>query len=295
MEKLLIGILGVGAIGSVIASHFLANEELSILYYNRSPRSNIRIISGENVLHWNIHCFTKLGEKQELDWLIICIKEHQYHEARDWIRELVSKRTKVVLIRNGIKLKASVDFLKNEFPIIECQIDCSVQREEDGSFRKLSYPKLIVSDSEYGKSFISLFGNSEISVSTSQDFRTDSWKKLCLSASLGGALCIAREKCSALKKNEYQTLFQNLLKEAIAVAKSDGAQLKENYFEQMIDLANSYPDSKGSSMLADYLSGNKVELGAKNGVITQLGKFNSISTPYNDLVIRTILNSKLSH
>ena len=49
-----------------------------------------------------------------------------------------------------------------------------------------------------------------------------------------------------------------------------------------------YPKDKGSSMLTDVLAGRQVELGAKNGYISKMGKQYGIDTVEHDKITRIL-------
>jgi len=61
-----------------------------------------------------------------------------------------------------------------------------------------------------------------------------------------------------------------------------GAQISALFEQQMLEKIDQYPMSKSSSMLSDRLSGQRIELGAKNGIISNLSKVYKIATPLND-------------
>ena len=83
------------------------------------------------------------------------------------------------------------------------------------------------------------------------------------------------------------------MKEAIIVARADGANIEADFIVQMLTKLSTYPETKGSSMLTDRLNGNSIEIGAKNGIISRLGAMYNIATPLNDLV--TVILSKTNN
>ena len=89
MEKISVGILGIGAIGSVISSILFENKELDLHFFNRSPRQNLKIKKGDNFRELAIKCETELTDSIPLDWLIICLKEHQFISADGWFEQLI--------------------------------------------------------------------------------------------------------------------------------------------------------------------------------------------------------------
>ena len=128
----------------------------------------------------------------------------------------------------------------------------------------------------------------------SDDFKTESWKKLCESAALGAILCLSGETCWIFEDERLQRLYADLLNESITVARADGAKIEEGFDEQMLKKLLAYPPHKGSSMLTDRLNGRAIELGAKNGIISKVAKEQGTATPLNDLVVALLSHTNAS-
>jgi len=284
MQKTYIGILGIGAIGSVITSLLHKTTSNKLFYYNRTVKKSIKIKSEINSLNIPIYVETTITGSPDLDWLIICLKEHQYTDANNWFQKLINPKTKVVVIRNGIQLKKSLLKFTSEQNILECMIDCPVQPIENGFYQQLKKPVIMFPANALATSFQKLLNTNQCEIKTTPDFKTESWKKLCESAALGAILCLSGETCWVFKDEKLRVLYRNILKEGIEVAKADGAKIENTFINDMLSKLDNYSETKGSSMLTDRLNGKPIELGAKNGIISKLAKQYNIETPINDLI-----------
>ena len=121
-----------------------------------------------------------------------------------------------------------------------------------------------------------------------KDFKTESWKKLCESATLGAILCLHNDTCHIFKDDNIQKEYEALMAETIKVAIADGADIERDFLEKTRIKILNYPDTKGSSMLCDFRNGNPIEFEAKNGIISQLGKLYHIETPLNNSIINKL-------
>ncbi len=283
-KKTNIGILGIGAIGSIIASLLQETTSSKLFYYNRTAKNSIKIKSENNTFTIPIHVETTSTNPVNLDWLIICLKEHQYVDAMTWFQKLINPKTKVVVIRNGIQLKESLLKFTSEQNILECMIDCPVQPIENGFYKQLKKPVITLPSNTLTCSFQRLFKKNQCEIKVTSDFKTESWKKLCESATLGAILCLSGETCWVFKDEKLRVLYRNILKETILIARADGAKIEDLFIDDMLTKLTNYPKTKGSSMLTDRLSGKPIELGAKNGIISKLAKQYNIETPINDLI-----------
>ncbi|MFT4660661.1 MAG: 2-dehydropantoate 2-reductase [Patiriisocius sp.] len=235
--------------------------------------------------------FIVLRLKLSLRYWIITIKEHQYQAARSQLKKLIGKNTLVFVIRNGLKLKESVSGIVLEDNVRECIIDCSVQALRNGGYKQYSNLKLTLSASKHATELRDIFLQ-EADVFIAPNFHSALWKKVCLSSSIGGLLCLANDTCVIFKTPKMLNKLRLILKESIAVAKKDGADIEDGFQEEAIKIILAYPESKGSSMLTDMRLGKNIELGAKNGVIQSIAKAYGMSSLLNDEVCSFILTLK---
>ncbi|BDS11868.1 ketopantoate reductase family protein [Aureispira anguillae] len=285
-----IGILGLGAIGSVIATALKKNETTRIFYYNRSPKDQLRLKYQDTLFQTSIDCSIDLRNNTTLDWLIICLKEHQYSSAHIGLKNLIGTGTKVVVIRNGLRHKESVEkYCTRNNPILEVIIDCPTQPCVEGGYEQLKKAKLLLKKGMWLDDFTALFSKQTIHVLGIDDFKTASWKKVAESAALGAVLCLSGATCWIFEDEQIQNLYSLLLREAIEVALADGAKIEASFEQEMLIKVKKYPPNKGSSMLTDRLNGKTIELGAKNGIIVNLGNYYNVPTPMNHWVC-TLLN-----
>lgn len=280
-----IGILGIGAIGSVIAAALKDNSENEIYLFNRTPRRNTTIEYQDQPIELNSECISVDAEKYDLDYLFICLKEYQYKTADKSFLQLINPNTKICTIRNGINLKESLLPYSKPEMIYECIIDCPVQPKTKGVYKLFSKPLLTFDNNQKPQSIISLFKEDFIEINLSKDFKTESWKKIIESSALGSILCLTGQTCHVFEDQGLVELYKDLVKEAIKVALSDGAKIETEFRESLVKKLLSYDKDKGSSMLSDKLNGRPIEINAKNGAISKVGKANQIETPLNDLMV----------
>ena len=280
-----IGILGVGAIGSVITSELMKNTSIAVSCYSRTHKKSIKILSKNRKSEIPIEMHSSLSNQIELDWLVVCLKENHFSDAKDWFFKLITKNTKVAVIRNGLNLKEPLLKYTEEQNIIECIIDCPTQLKSDGFYESLNDPVIKIAKTNLSPKFKELFNESAVNLEYVNDFKTESWKKLIESSASGAILCLTGETCWIFKEENIQTLYAKLLKECISVARADGAEIEYSFADEMINKILAYPDDKSSSMLADKIKGNPIELGGKNGVISQIAQQRTIKTPINDLLV----------
>ncbi len=284
----IIGVLGIGAIGSVLAFDLQKNNANELYYYSRTKKEGLKIIFENIEFEIPVHIETSTTNLPKLDWLLICLKEYQYAAAKEWFVKLIHPKTKIAVIRNGLRLKEPLLEFTNEQNILECIIDCPTQPSGEGFYEQLRKPILTVQNNSLASNFKNLFEKSQSDVRLIRDFKSESWKKLIESSTLGAILCLSGETCWVFKDEKLRKLYARILEESLVVAQADGAKIENNFVEKMIQKLMTYPETKGSSMLTDRLNGNQIELGAKNGIISRLGKVYKVQTPINDIIVELL-------
>jgi len=160
-------------------------------------------------------------------------------------------------------------------------IDCPVQQQLNGIYQQFRKPIISTERNTLSRIFQTLFSFSNISFREEEDFHTIAWKKLCESSSIGAITALSAQKVEIFSSLKVRNLYEQFLLESIRVAQADGANIKDNFFDEMLVKLSKYPPAKGSSMLTDRLTGNPIELGAKNKIIVDLGLKYKIATPLN--------------
>ena len=278
-----IGIIGVGAIGSVIAKALLVNDQNLLKFYTRTSKTEIKIEYNSKLEIHPIKCESTPYSNDKLDWVIICLKAHQITAASSLLEVLIGENTKVAVIRNGINLV--VDLLPFSSPeyILPCIIDCPVQPKENDIYWQIKHPIITTKTSSLANDFSNLFRSTDITINQVEDFNTEIWKKLIESSALGSILCLTGQTCHIFTDPKILDIYKQLVKEGIEVALADGAHIEVDFEEQLILKLKKYPADKGSSMLTDRILGKRIEIEAKNGAIAKMAKKYNIAAPLNDL------------
>lgn len=281
--------MGVGAIGSLISLVISTGNKIS--YFNRSDISDFSILY-ENEKFSKTILLTDVTHCKDLDWLIVCIKQYHVENAMRSIEHLVGEKTKIAIIQNGIRLKEQLSQLNCPDRILECMIDSPVEQVAPKTYLQLSHPRITVAESDLAQEFQTLFSTARVDIIQVNNFKTHNWCKLIESSALGGILALTGETCSIFKDEAIIKLFEKIATEGILVAKADGADISSHFKSKLIDKILAYPESKGSSMLTDKKLGRQIEIMAKNGAISRLGKIYKIKTPLNDSI--TLLLRKIN-
>lgn len=282
-----IGIFGIGCIGSILTKYLVQNKSNTYFYFNRSQKTEIRIEHKKQITTLPVQISNQIDCK--LDWLIICLKEYQIQDALPSIKHLIHTNTNIAIFRNGIHL--AEDFNNTTAPqqILETIIDCPTQQSKSGAYIQFKTPKIMLPKNAIANEFMELLSDTDIDWIQTVNFKTEQWKKLIESSSLGSIQALKMKPCIVFKDPKVREEYVQLINEGIVVARSTGIKIEPNFTEKLLHKLKEYPDSKGSSMLTDRLAGKQLELNAKIGAIVKIGLKNNIQIPttqqiYNSLI-----------
>ncbi|MDA9773601.1 hypothetical protein N9B82_01475 [Saprospiraceae bacterium] len=295
IQETKVGILGMGAIGSVISTLLCDSIRSSTSFYSRTERNFISVNGPTGSSRLMAKVSDNPAEKYHLDWLIICLKFHQYPDASDIIKSLINPQTKIVQIGNGIGLKSRLNDIVERNPILECMIDCPTEERKPYEYQQLSKAVIQLSKGALADDFTSLFNQNSIKFNLVNDFLTANWKKTIESSMLGGLMVSINGTVKDIKEQNLIDTFRKGVVEAMKVARADGAKIPDDFPIELLAKLQQYSPDKGSSMLTDFRKKKTLEIGAKNGLITSFGKKFGIPTPINNLLVATMHRKQASY
>ena len=178
-------------------------------FFNRSSTSKLQLYYHDQVFEKQI-VLSEVNAENNFDWIIICLKEYHYAQGLDDLKLLITPTKKVAVIRNGIDLKAPLLDFTAPSNILECMIDAPTQPDLNGTYHLISFPKINMEDSDLARSFSNLFDEKKIGFNYSFDFKTEQWKKLIESASLGAIMCMANNTAPLFREKKISYALQKI-------------------------------------------------------------------------------------
>ena len=144
--------------------------------------------------------------------------------------------------------------------------------------------QLKVPESAMGSGFVELFAGTPAEAAEVPDFLSVVWRKLCFN-SAGVLSALLLEPAGVVRGEAMGEVALQIIRECVAVARAEGAQLEEGVAETVLAAQRAAPADGVNSMLADRQTGRPTELDARNGVIMRLGRRHGIATPSNSMAV----------
>lgn len=279
-----IAIVGVGAIGGVLAGLLQSAATHQITLCTRRPLPSLRVDTPEGSIHVTAQNLTDPTQAHAVDWVLVATKTYDAPGAATWFPHLCGPETRVAIIQNGVEHRETFAPWLPPHAILPVVIDVPAERRPDGSVLQRSAAVLRVPDDPAGQAFAALFAGTPAQVELTGDFLTAAWRKLCLNSA--GILSALVLKPTGVMHDEALGLAAlDIIAECVAVGRAEGAKLPDGIPKQVLAGYRAGSPDSINSMLADRMAHRPLELDTRNGVIVRLGEKHRIPTPANRTAI----------
>jgi 2-dehydropantoate 2-reductase len=275
-----VAVVGVGAIGGVVAGLLQIAGRHEILLCTRKPITELRVETPDGLVIVKAKNLTDPEQGERVDWVMVATKTYDIDGAKMWLKRLCGEGTVVAAIQNGVEHRENF----GAQPVLPVVIDVPCERRADGSVLQRSNAVMRVEQSAVGEAFAALFAGTKATVEVTDDFLSAAWRKLCLNAA--GVISALTLKPQGVMRDEALGLVAlELVRECAAVGRAVGAKLDDDIAEKVLASSRAGSPDSINSLLADRMAGRRTEIEARNGVIVRLGEKHGIATPANRMAV----------
>jgi 2-dehydropantoate 2-reductase len=290
-----IAIIGVGAIGGVIAS-LLQQAGHELVLCVRRPLAELTVETPDGPIAVQSTVLTDPAEASTVDWVFVATKAYDVVGAAKWLERLRVEGAPVAVLQNGVEHRERFAPYVPSDSILPVVVDCPAERHAPELVRQRGVMHLKAPEGELGEAFIKLFAGTAADAVTVPDFTTVAWRKLCHNAA--GVLSALLLQPSGVMHDEAigETALQ-IVRECITVGRAQGATLGDDVAEAVLQAYRAAPADGINSLHADRLAGRPMEIDARNGVIVRLGKKHGVPTPCNQMAVallETMVQAKVN-
>lgn len=287
MEIKTVTMIGVGAVGAVIASKltkFLGKENVECLADGerkaRYERDGI-FINGEKQ-NFN---FVESKNAKKSDLIIIATKNLQLGEALKMMKNAFGENTIILSLLNGIQSERDIAQVYGEKNVLYSFV-ISLNSIHVGSKIECSnYGTLVFGEKDNSKServaaLEKLFSASGIKCKNPDDIHLEMWKKFLINTTFNTLSAITRSPYGGFRLGVMQNLARKVGSEVIKVANAENVPLTSEMLEDDIKLMCSHDPHGKTSMLQDVEAGRKTENAWFCGTAANLAKKHGIEVPF---------------
>jgi 2-dehydropantoate 2-reductase len=280
-----IAVIGGGAVGGLTAA-FAREAGHDVTLCLRSPLDELTLRTDGEELRPDLRFATRPADAAVADWVFLATKVQDTEGAADWLRALCGPRTVVAVIQNGVDHAERVQpLLPPQTRLLPTLAYMAVERVAPGCIVHHFSSELHVPQGETGEEFAALLDGSRLKIRTVTDFRTAAWRKLFTNVAANPLTAILKQRMHILGDPEMRALAEAILREGVAVARAEGAEVGEEDAQQALRKNTSVPPDGGTSMLYDRLANRPMEHEHITGAVVRAAERHGIDVPLNRMLL----------
>jgi 2-dehydropantoate 2-reductase len=190
-----------------------------------------------------------------------------------------------VAAQNGLERADALRPLLPAGEVIPALLYIGAERVAPGRVAHHAGNRVVVPAGQAGQRVADLLAGSPLEVSQSGDFATAAWRKLLGNVVANPITALTMRRTDVLRDPAVAELARGLLREAVAVARADGAALADDEVERVMTGTGQYGSRTGSSMLYDRLAGRPLEWEAITGEVVQRATRYGVDAPLNSAIL----------
>lgn len=296
-----VGLIGLGAIGGIIAEKMTKTETLEFSVLADSKRisrylNKPLLVNGKSLYPE----YRSPDQAIPMDLILIAVKHHHLDATIETLKAFVGPDTILISLMNGI---VSEQILGQAFPeatILPAMINKIDAVRENGEVR-FSNPGIIHFGHPNGdhpaiEQVSALFERAGISYIVPEDLDRYMWWKWMINVGINQVSAILQAPYRLFQQEELPNcLVDAAMEEVIALAQAEGINLvPEDINEWKKILVNLHPDMM-TSMCQDMLAQRKTEVEVFAGTVIERAKKAGIQTPTNEMIFTIIRSMELKN
>ena len=278
-----VAVVGAGSVGGYYAAQaWKAGNAVTLCVRTSFDRLVVKTAGQKLVVDAAVHDDPSTVTHHE--WVLLAVKSHQTAQAAPWLEALCGPSTVVVVLQNGVEHVERVKPLVGDAEVMPTVVRYGGEATAPGRVTHHTYGYLIAPDTKAGHRLVDLFAGGEAEVALTREFDKEAWSKLVTNVAANAIPAITMQRFPVFRRPDIATLALGLMLECIAVAGALGVELDRDLAHSEIARLASLPDTVGSSMLYDRLSGKELEHDALNGAVVRIGRRHGVEAPLNSAV-----------
>ena len=237
----------------------------------------------------------EVNEVGEVELVILGVKAWQVPEAARAIKPVVTARTTVLPLQNGVDAVSQlVDELGSESVIGGlCRIVSYVV--EPGHIRHAGFePSIVIGEIDNRHTdriarIEQVFKHAGLNISIAKDIQVALWTKFLFIASFSGVGAMANAPAGVIRSDpKWRSQILNAMKEIYELAHARGIKLPPDSIDKVMSAVDGLPEDATSSMQRDIAAGKPSELESQNGAVVRMAHEAGVEVPTHELIYQTL-------
>ena len=279
-----IAVVGPGAIGTTVAAA-LHEVGRTPLLCGRTPRDHLTLQAGDQRITVPGPVRTEPAQiDRTVDLVFLAVKSTQIDAAAEWLAELSCPQTVICVLQNGVEQLERVTPHAPHGRIVPAVVWFPAQARADGSVLLRGDARLTLPDESDSRLVAQALQGTLCSVDLAVNFNALAWRKLLQNA-VAGLMALTHRRSGMFGRLDMAELTLAYLRECLAVARAEGAELGDEVPQEILDKFRAFPADMGTSILTDREAGRPLEWDIRNGVFSRRGRAYGIPMPISDVLV----------
>ncbi|MCG1008775.1 hypothetical protein J4760_01775 [Salinicoccus sp. ID82-1] len=276
-----IAVIGIGAVGSVIARELKKLNHDTTLF-GRSVKEGFTILENGEKHHYpyrieNVHAY----EGKPFDLIFIATKATALETLSRTTQAMSHGNTEIVLCQNGMGFD---DFFDSAVPAV---VYISGQKHED-MVEHFQDARLLVEDRSYIHLDIltkdlSQNDETELEIQKSKNFIRTRYEKLLINLGINSLTALSGNTAKIFDLESVVGVTRSLLEEGVAIINQEETIIDPAFVDTALSVYRSYNREMGTSMYYDVISGARTEYAFIQKYLHQ--QKGDLKTPVLDMVV----------
>ena len=264
--------------------HFIARGE-----HLQAMRSEGLRVEGPEPIHIaHVNATDDPAAVGVVDFVMISVKLWDTEAALQQIRPMVGPDTAIISFQNGVLKDQYLRAVYDESRImggvgyVATTIDRPGVIRQTGPMQRLLFGEFDGARSTRGEALLAACLAGGIKAEFSDNILCEIWQKYVFLVGLSGTTTTMRKTIGPIRENAQTRAFlADVMREVVAVGRSHGVGLPEDYAEVRMRLADEVAFDMTSSMHHDLERGKPLEVRWLAGGVVELGQRKGVPTPLN--------------
>lgn len=286
-----IAVVGLGAIGGILAGCLRAADRHDVVACVRTPVSRIVVERPEDRVELPLAAFSDPAQASVVDWVLLCTKAQQSASTAAWLARLCGPNTRVATMQNGMGHAERLAPFVGGARVVPAIVYFNGERfaPDHMRFRRAGDYELALGDDADSRDLCDLLAGTPLRTYVSPDFHTLVWRKLLINAVANPVTALTVQRQAVFRRPDIAALCLSVLEEAVAVGLADGAQFAPDEAARTMATVLTYPPEAGTSMYFDRIADKALEIDAITGFIVRAGERLGVPTPLNRAMLTLLL------
>ncbi|WP_077596883.1 oxidoreductase [Oceanobacillus kimchii] len=280
------GVIGPGAVGSVIAEILLENgQRVHLLGRNAGE---VRIEREGQLSEGTLSVEELSSFQTTLDYIFIAVKGTQLSNVLPIVEKLSHENTVTIICQNGYGQLERINMPHTYQAVVYIS-----GQKKDQTITHFRDRKLILPKNKDTLALHQLIERSDLDIQISPNYLYDMWFKLIVNLGINSVTALSRNTARILTNEKVRNLCEALIEEGIKIAHAEGVYFENSTIKDIMDIYDGYPPNMGTSMYYDVLNGNPMEIDYIQGFLYRKSQEHGLNTPHIDTVYSLLVASEL--